>query len=61
MTISFLSVLGKLAPHFSMETKTVIEILMKEMAMKSFDHQLKLMTLVIVYIKICARGNSPIY
>ena len=43
-----------------METKTVFEILPKDMAMKGLDRQLKLMTLVMVYIEICARGNVPI-
>ena len=31
------------------------------MVMKGLDRQLKLMTLVMVYIEICARGNVPIY
>ena len=34
---------------------------MKDMTMKSLHYQVKLMTLMIVYIKICARRNSPIY
>ena len=61
MTISFLSVLGKFPPHCLIETKPVFEILLKDMAMKSLDRQLKLMTLVMVYIEICARGNVAFY
>ena len=34
---------------------------MKDTALRSLDHQLKLMTLVMIYIEICARGNVPIY
>ena len=43
------------------KNKTVLEILMKGMAMKSLYDQLKLMILVMVYIEIYARGNVPIY
>ena len=31
------------------------------MVMKGLDSQLKLMTLVMVFIEICAKGNVPIY
>ena len=41
--------------------KTVFEILLKEMAMKSLDRQLKLMALVIVCAQICVRRNVSIY
>ena len=62
MIISFLPVLGKLPPHPLLDRyKTVIEILLKDMAMKSLVLQLKLMTLVMVYVKICARGNASVY
>ena len=51
-----------MAPHCSIETrKTVFEILLKDMVMKSLGRQLKLMALVMVYVEICARGNVPIY
>ena len=60
MTTSFLSVLGKLLPHCFIETKTVFEILLKDIAMKGLDHELKLMALVMVYVEICATGNIPI-
>ena len=41
--------------------KTVFEILLKDMVIKSLVLQLKLMTLVMVYIEICARENVPVY
>ena len=41
--------------------KTVFEILLKDMAMKSLDSQLKLMALVMVYVKICEGANVTIY
>ena len=41
--------------------KTVFEILMKDMDIKSFVLQLKLVTLVMVYVDICARENAPVY
>ena len=41
--------------------KTVFEILLKDMAMKSLDSQLKLMALVMVHVKICERANVTIY
>ena len=41
--------------------KSVFEILLKDVAMKGLDRQLKLMTLVTIYNEICARGNVPIY
>ena len=41
--------------------KTVFEILLKDMVMKKFVLQLKLVRLVIVYVEICARENVAIY
>ena len=41
--------------------ETIFKILLKDIAMKTLDCQLKLMALVVVYVTICARGNSPIY
>ena len=41
--------------------KTVFEILLKEMAIKSLVLQLKLMTLVMVYVEICARKIVSVY
>ena len=34
---------------------------MKDMDIKSFVLQLKLVTLVMVYVDICARENAPVY
>ena len=53
LIISFVSGLGKLPPHCLIETKTVFEILTKDMTMKSLDLQLKL--IVMVYVEICAK------
>ena len=41
--------------------KTVFEILLKGMAMKSLDRQEKLMALVMVQVEICTRRNVLIY
>ena len=41
--------------------KTVFEILLKRMAMKSLDRQEKLMALVTVQVEICTRRNVLIY
>ena len=41
--------------------KTVFEILLKDMTIKSLVLQLRLMALVIVYVEICARENVPVY
>ena len=41
--------------------KTVFEILLKDMATKSLDHQLKLISLVMVYVEISARENVRIH
>ena len=41
--------------------KTVFEILLKDMTIKSLVLQLRLMTLVMVYVEICARENVPVY
>ena len=41
--------------------KTVFEILLKDMTIKSLVLQLKLMTLVTLYFEICARENVPVY
>ena len=41
--------------------KTVFEVLLKDMAIKSLVLGLKLMTLVMVYVEICARENVPAY
>ena len=35
-------------------------MLLKDMAMKSLDRQLKLMTLVTIYVEICSTGNALI-
>ena len=51
----------KVATPLFDRNKTLFEILLKGMAKKSLDRQLKLMTLVMVYAEICARGNVPIY
>lgn len=42
-------------------SKLVIEILLREMAMKSLDCQLMLMALAMVYAEMNARGNTPIH
>ena len=41
--------------------KTVFEISLKDMDIKSLVLQLKLMTLVMVYVEICVRENTPVY
>ena len=51
----------KVATPLSDRNKTVFEILLKDMAIKSLVLQLKLMTLVMVYVEICARENVPVY
>ena len=45
--------------HF--RNKTVFEISLKDINIKSLVLQLKLMTLVMVYVEICAKENSPVY
>ena len=45
--------------HF--RNKTVFEISLKDLDIKSLVLQLKLMTLVMVYVEICARENAPVY
>ena len=59
MTISFLSISGKLPSHCLIDEKLIFEILLREMAIKRLDCQLKLMAFVMVYVKIVARGNVP--
>ena len=51
MTIPFLSALGKYSPYCLIETKIVFEIVLKDMAMKGLERQLKLMTLIMVCIE----------
>ena len=41
--------------------KTPFEILLKDMDVKSLVLQLKLLTLMMVYIEICARENAPVH
>ena len=41
--------------------KTVFEVLLKDMAIKSLVLGLKLMTLVMVNVEIYARENVPVY
>ena len=41
--------------------KTVFEIPLKDMAIKSLVLQLKLITLMMVYLETCARENAPVY
>ena len=50
----------KVATPLLDRNKTVFEILLKDMAIKSLVFQLKLMTLVMVYAEICARENVPV-
>ena len=45
--------------HF--RNKTVFEISLKDIDIKSLVLQLKLMTLVMVYVEICAKENAPVY
>ena len=61
MTIAFLSIFGKLSSHCLIETSQVFEILLRDMAMKSLNYELKLIALVMVYVEIGARGNVPIF
>ena len=51
----------KVATSLLDRNKTVFEILLKNMAIKSLVLQLNLMTLEVVYIEICARENVPVY
>ena len=51
----------KVATQLLDRNKTVFEILLKDMAIKSLVLQLKLMTLVIEYVEICARESVPVY
>ena len=51
----------KVATPLLDRNKTVFEVLLKGMAMKSLIFQLKLMALVMVYVEICARGNVPVF
>ena len=55
MTISFLSILGKLPFHYLIETS---QSLLTDTAMKSLNCQLKLMALVMIYVEIGARRNT---
>ena len=41
--------------------KGIFEILLKDINIKSLVLKLKLMTLVMVHVEICARENSPVY
>ena len=41
--------------------KAVFEIMLKDMAIKDLVLQLKLMTLVMVYVEICTTENVPFY
>ena len=41
--------------------KTISQTLLKDMAMKSLVHELKLMTLVMVQVDICAREIACVY
>ena len=41
--------------------KAVFETLLKDMVIKSLVLQLNLMTLVMVYVEICAREDVPVY
>ena len=51
----------KVATPLFDRSKTVFEILLKEIPMKGLDLQLKLMTLMMVYVEFCARRNVPIH
>ena len=51
----------KVATRLLDRNKTVFKILLEDMAIKSLVLQLKLMTLVMVYVEICARENVPVY
>ena len=51
----------KVATPLLDRNKTVFEILLKDMAIKSLVLQLKLMTLVMEYVEICARESVPVY
>ena len=43
------------------KNRSVIAVLFKDMAMKSLDRQLKIETLMMVYVEICVRANIFIY
>ena len=51
----------KVATPLLDRSKTVFEILLEDMTMKSLGLQLKLITLAMVYVEICARQNAPVY
>ena len=51
----------KFATQLFDRNKTVFEILLKDMNIKSLVFQLKLMTFVMVYVEICARENAPVH
>ena len=51
----------KVATPLLDRNKTVFEILLKDMAMKSLVLQLELMALVMTYVEICARSNVSVY
>ena len=51
----------KVATQLLDRNKTVFEILLKDMAIKSLVLQLKLMTWVMEYVEICARESVPVY
>ena len=51
----------KAATPFLDRNKSVFEILLKDMAIKSLFLQLQLTTLVMVYVEICATENVAVY
>ena len=51
----------KVATPLLDRNKTVFEILLKDIAIKSLVLQSKLMTLMMVFVEICARKNVPVY
>ena len=51
----------KIATPLLDRNKAVFETLLKDMVIKSLVLQLNLMTLVMVYVEICAREDVPVY
>ena len=51
----------KVATPLLNRNKAVFERLLRDMAIKSLVLQFKLMTLVILFVEICAKENVPIY
>ena len=51
----------KVATQLLDRNKTVFEILLKDKAIKCLVLQLKLMTLVMEYVEICARESVSVY